>query len=321
MRGLSRTRGSPTSRRADELVERHLIGLGQREQQLEAGLALAALQPRQRALGDPGLRGQRRQRHAAPLAQPPQAGADLGQDVRDRRRSPHGRDATGRSRKRQRNLPIRAPVAQRRRMELQALRRAIIGGGAAGLSAALVLGRAQAPGRRHRRRNAAQRTRRAHAGLPVPRRHAAGRAAGRRARRGPRLRRGDSSTTASSRSTAGFALRLAGGRTVDGAARAARDGRRRRAARHPGRCASAGAATSCTARTATAGRCATSRSACSDRPRLRRARAPAAPVDGRRDPLHAHGRRHRRRARGARRRAASTSSTAWSSGSLVVDDR
>src|SRR5205823_2505499 len=37
-------------RRADELVEWQVIGLGQGEQQFEARLALPALQPRQRAL-------------------------------------------------------------------------------------------------------------------------------------------------------------------------------------------------------------------------------------------------------------------------------
>ena len=40
-------------RSPDELVERDLMGLGERQEQLEARLALAALQPRQRALRDP----------------------------------------------------------------------------------------------------------------------------------------------------------------------------------------------------------------------------------------------------------------------------
>ena len=46
--------------RADQLLERHLMGLGEREEQLEAGLALAGFQSRQRALGDAGLRGELR---------------------------------------------------------------------------------------------------------------------------------------------------------------------------------------------------------------------------------------------------------------------
>ena len=138
----------------------------------------------------------------------------------------------------------------------------IVGGGAAGLSAALVLGRA-------RRRvavidagAAAQRARRAHAGLPVPRRDAARRPPGRRPRRGP-----------------GYGVELVDDRVV--AIEPGFTSRPRRAAsrcRRGGSCsppapptscptspapASGGAATSCTARTATAGRCATSRSACS----------------------------------------------------------
>src|SRR5271170_1232160 len=38
---------------ADEFFERHLEGLGYRQEQLEAGFALAGLQPGQSALGDP----------------------------------------------------------------------------------------------------------------------------------------------------------------------------------------------------------------------------------------------------------------------------
>ena len=139
----------------------------------------------------------------------------------------------------------------------------VVGGGAAGLSAALVLGRA-------RRRVAvvdAGTPRNAPAahmhgflsrdGMPPAELLAAGRD------EVTRLRRRARSTTGSSRSSAGFACRPR---------------ERRGACRHGGSwsrpapttsCptspapASAGAATSCTARTATAGRCATSRSACS----------------------------------------------------------
>src|SRR5215207_6621295 len=52
-------------RRADELVKRQMKGVGQRQQELKARLALAVLQSRERALRDPGLGGQRRQRQPA----------------------------------------------------------------------------------------------------------------------------------------------------------------------------------------------------------------------------------------------------------------
>ena len=68
---------------ADELVERNLMGLGQREKQLEARLPLAALEAGERALRDPGRRREGRQRDAASPSQPSQARADLGQHVRD----------------------------------------------------------------------------------------------------------------------------------------------------------------------------------------------------------------------------------------------
>ena len=141
---------------------------------------------------------------------------------------------------------------------------AIVGGGAAGLSAALVLGRA-------RRRvvvidagAAAQCSRRPHAGLPLARRHAAERASCGGARGGARLRgrahrrprdrgheRLHERLHAQPRREPGRSARrllLASG-AVDGSPTSPV-------------LANAGAATSCTAPTATAGRCATSRSAC-----------------------------------------------------------
>ena len=137
----------------------------------------------------------------------------------------------------------------------------VIGGGAAGLSGALALARARrsvlvvddgTP------RNA---PRRARAQLPGPRGHAAGRAARARPRRGRRLRRRGGrrrpGRPRAERTDDGFRVVLAGRRTrvAPAAARHHRAGRR--AARRPRAWPSVGAATSCTARTATAGRCAT----------------------------------------------------------------
>ena len=81
----------PDLRGADQLVERHLVGLGDREQQLEARLALTRLQAGQRALRDPGRVGQLHQRHAALLAHPTEPGTNLGQDRGERRRVGHRR--------------------------------------------------------------------------------------------------------------------------------------------------------------------------------------------------------------------------------------
>ena len=150
-------------------------------------------------------------------------------------------------------------------METNSYDVAIVGGGAAGLSAALVLGRA-------RRRvvvidaGAPRNAPAAHMhgflsrdGMPPAELLAAG------TRRGPALRRRARRGRVVGRD--GRASRAARRRpAIARATIPARDRRRRRAARDPRRSASAGGATSSTARTATAGRCATGRSACSDRP-------------------------------------------------------
>src|SRR4051794_3262752 len=50
---------------ADELVERHLVDVGDRQEQLEAWLALPRLETGEGALRDPGLRGELGQGHTA----------------------------------------------------------------------------------------------------------------------------------------------------------------------------------------------------------------------------------------------------------------
>ena len=110
----------------------------------------------------------------------------------------------------------------------------VVGGGAAGLSAALVLGTGSPASGGDRCRRAPQRSGRSHAGVPVPRRDAAGRILGRRTGRGDRLRR---------RSDRRFGGRDRGrvcgaSRRRRGGARAAdpdRDRCSRRTARHPRR--------------------------------------------------------------------------------------
>jgi hypothetical protein len=67
-------------RRADEFVQRYLIGAGQGQQQLQGRLAAAGFQPGQRAHRDAGLLGYLGERAAAALAQRPQARADRVQD-------------------------------------------------------------------------------------------------------------------------------------------------------------------------------------------------------------------------------------------------
>jgi hypothetical protein len=65
--------------RANQLFERDAMGLGDREQELQARLALTGLQSGQRALGDPGGGRQLRERHVPLGARPLQPRSDLGE--------------------------------------------------------------------------------------------------------------------------------------------------------------------------------------------------------------------------------------------------
>jgi hypothetical protein len=69
---------------ADQLVQRDLMGLGDRQEQFEAGLALAGLEPREGALRDSGRCGELGQRDAATRPDPLEARTDLRQNSRDR---------------------------------------------------------------------------------------------------------------------------------------------------------------------------------------------------------------------------------------------
>ena len=135
-------------------------------------------------------------------------------------------------------------------------------------------GPSPAPGRRDRRRRAPQRSRRAHAGVPVPRRDAAQRscwppagprspATASRSSTAPWLRSSWSPTASCTRRP--IVVRLAGGRRTERTTAARRPPAS--ATRSPTSPASAsgGDGTCCTARTATAGRSATSPSASSAR--------------------------------------------------------
>ena len=78
-------------RGTDQVVERHPVGLRQRQQQLQAGAPLSVLQPRQRALRDARPVRRLGQRQAPLLTHPPQPWTDQVQRRRDapnvRRRS------------------------------------------------------------------------------------------------------------------------------------------------------------------------------------------------------------------------------------------
>ena len=83
-------------RGADELVEGDLVRLGDREQQLEARLALSGLETGEGALGDAGLLRQLRERHSPLVPHATQPWSDVGQNRgQGRRGCPWGKYNTG----------------------------------------------------------------------------------------------------------------------------------------------------------------------------------------------------------------------------------
>jgi len=75
---------------ADEVVQRHAVGLRERKQQLQAGAPLPCFQPGQGALGDSGRRRKAGKRHTPLGAHLLQAWPDLIERRGDRRRVVHG---------------------------------------------------------------------------------------------------------------------------------------------------------------------------------------------------------------------------------------
>ena len=157
-------------RGADQVVERHPVDLRQRQQQLQARTALSVLQPGQGALRDACELCDRRQGQSALLANPAQPGRDSVQSRIDAVASP---DADRRHRRSHPRIPLPFPGNSNNRCCRCPVQRtlhdmnhneteragqptdgsggardskydvAVVGGGAAGLTAALVLARAR----------------------------------------------------------------------------------------------------------------------------------------------------------------------------------
>ena len=118
------------------------MGLGDRQEQFETGLPLPCLQAGEGALRDSGQCGELSQGEASAEARLLQPRADSGEDCIDRCAS-HTTEATPEFPETATNIAAAKPLGHRRAMETATYDVAVIGGGAAGLSAALVLGRAR----------------------------------------------------------------------------------------------------------------------------------------------------------------------------------
>src|SRR5205085_4099392 len=75
---------------AHQVVQRHAVGLGQRQEQLEAGPPLTVLEARERARGDAGALGQVTKCHSTLLAEPLEPGPYAIESHRDRAVVGHG---------------------------------------------------------------------------------------------------------------------------------------------------------------------------------------------------------------------------------------